>query len=110
MGIPNKPVSEQWHDAGLAWVDAENAAQLLEETKSAVLSQYIAEEIAADPKMSIAKAETMVRSSPKWREFVERMVKARTAANRARINRDYLRMKFSEWVAEDANHRAGTRL
>jgi len=106
----NIPISEQWHRAALDHVDAEAAAQMLEETKSAVLSERVADLIKDDPKLSVTKAETLVKASPEWRRWIEGMVRARKAANRARVERDYLKMRFSEWVAEDANHRAGARL
>ena len=106
----NRPISEQWHEAGLRWADAEAAAQLLEETKTAALAELIAEELRAAPGLSHARAETNVKSSPEWRRWIEGMVRARKAANRARIDRDFLKMRFSEWVAQDANHRAGARM
>ncbi len=106
----NRPLAERWHDAAMTCVDAEAAAQLLEETKSAKLAELVAGLLRDDPKMSVAKAETTVKSSPEWRRWIEGMVTARKAANRARVQRDYLRMRFSVWIAEDANHRAGARM
>jgi hypothetical protein len=106
----NRSPAEAWRDVAMAWADAEDAAQMLEETKSAVLSQMVAAEIASDPKMSNARAEMNVKSSDKWRRHVVSVVRARTAANKARIERDYHKMKFSQWISDDANHRAGSRM
>lgn len=106
----NQRIEQQWYEAAMAHADAEAAAQLLEETKSSVLAEHVANLIRDEPKMSIAKAETTVKASPEWRQFVEGMVRARKAANKARVTRDYLKMQFSVWIAEDANHRAGARM
>lgn len=106
----NLPPSEEWHKAALAWVDAEDAAQMLEETKSAVLSEMINRVLSADTKMSVAKAESQVKGSPEWRRYLEKIVRARTAANRARMERDYMKMRFMEWNNTEANHRAGARV
>lgn len=97
--------SEQWHKAAAAHVDAEAAAQMLEETKSAVLAQMMSR--LGD--MPVSKAEMQVKGSEDWRRFIEGMVRARQHANKLRVERDYLKMKFSEWISEDANHRAGAR-
>ncbi|MBF9233958.1 hypothetical protein [Microvirga alba] len=110
MDRDNRPLAEQWHDAAMAHVDAEAAASMLEETKSAVLAEMVSDELRSDPKMSVAKAETTVKASRRWREHVEGIVRARKAANRARVSRDYLKMRFSQWISEDANHRAGARV
>lgn len=106
---PNLSIPEQWHEAAMACVDAEAAAQLLEETKSAKLSEMIGELQRDTPGLAFNKAEMTAKASPEWRAWVEGMVRARKAANRARVNRDFLRMQFSVWIAEDANHRAGSR-
>ena len=106
----NRSPAEQWRDVAMAWADAEDAAAMLEETKSAVLSQMVSVEINADPKMSNAKAEMIVKSSDKWRRHVESIVRSRTTANRARIERDYMKMKAMEWVNAEANHRAASRM
>ena len=106
----NLPIEEQYHAAGLAHADAEHAAEMLEQTKTRVLSQYKMKLIEVDPKLSDARAETLVKAGPEWGEFIKTMVDARRKANIMRVNRETLRMKFSRWVAEDANHRAGMRM
>lgn len=90
--------------------DAEAAAQMLEETKTSVLAEHIAALIRDEPKLSIAKAETIVKASTEWREWIGNMVTARRVANRARVQRDYLRMRFSEFISAEADHRAGSRM
>lgn len=59
----NAPLSEQFRLAAKDWVDKDSAASMLEETKSAVLSQRMA----ALGDMAVSKAELQVKASPEWR-------------------------------------------
>jgi len=102
----NAPISEQYRLASLKWVRANAAADLLEETKSAVLSQRMA----ALGDVPVSHAERAVKSSPEWQEHVEKIVDARREANELRVEADVLKMKFYEWQAEGANRRAEMRL
>ncbi len=102
----NQPLSEQFRRAADIWVDAEAAASLLEDTKSAFLSQQMQQHAA----LPVNRAEQIVKSSRAWTEYVEKMVHARKAANRAKVQLEYLRMKFNEWQSEEANKRVEARL
>ena len=101
-----QPWSEQFRIVAKQWVELDGAARLLEETKTAVLSQKM-KQLGDKP---AAHAERDVKASPEWIDFIEKMVKARTEANLARVKMDYVRMKFSEWQASDATARAEMRL
>lgn len=102
----NAPLSEQFRLAAKDWVDKDSAASMLEETKSAVLSQRMA----ALGDMAVSKAELQVKASPEWREFVEGMVRARTSANLAKVKLEWIRLKFNEWQSEAATKRAEMKL
>lgn len=102
----NLPLSEQFRVVAKQWVDADAAANLLEDTKSAVL----AERMVALGDMPVSKAETTVKSSPEWRDYIEKTVDARKAANRLKVQMEYIRMKANEWQSENANRRAEMRL
>lgn len=102
----NLPWSEQFRVVAKQWVDADAAADLLEQTKTAVLS----ERMASLGDMPVSKAEAMVKASPEWREFIATMVNARKTANRLKVQMEYLRLKFQEWSSENANKRAEMRL
>lgn len=102
----NRPISEQFRLAAKDWVDKDSAASILEETKSAVLSQRMA----ALGDMAVSKAEMTVKASADWREFVTSMVEARTAANLAKVKMEWLRLRFSEWQSEEATKRAEMKL
>lgn len=102
----NLPWSEQYRIAAKDWVAKEGSASLLEETKSAVLSQRMA----ALGDMPVSRAEMTVKASEEWNDFVTKMVHAREAANLAKVRLEYLRMKFSEWQSNEANQRVEARL
>jgi len=101
-----KPISEEWYKAAEAWTDLESAATLLEETKSAVFSQWCYEQ----GDMSVSKAEMLVRASSRWEDHVRKIVAARTAANKAKIKTEFWKMRFWEGQSKDANNRLEAKL
>lgn len=103
---PNLPWSEQFRIVAKQWVDAEAAASLLEDTKSAVL----AERMAALGEMPVSKAEMTVKASQEWRGDLLAISTARQAANRLKVQMEYLRMKFQEWSSHEATKRTEARL
>ncbi len=102
----NQPPSEQFRLAAKAWVELDGAARLLEESKSAVLSQAM-KDLGDRP---AAHSERDVKASEEWEDYIVKMVKARTDANLAKVRMEYYRMKFSEWISMDATRRAEARL
>jgi hypothetical protein len=104
--LANSPWSEQFRVIAKQWVELDEAASLLEETKSAVLAQ----KMNALGDMPVSHAERAVKSSVEWMDYIEKMVRSRTAANLKKVQMEYLRMKFSEWQSENANKRAEMRL
>lgn len=102
----NHPISEQYRLIAKDWVEKDSAASLLEETKSAVLSQMMAR--LGD--IPVSHAERTVKSSDEWMDFVTKMVRAREAANLAKVRCEFIKMKFSEWQSANANRRAEMRL
>lgn len=99
-------LSERFRLAAKDWVEKDAAANLLEETKSSVLSQRMAE--LGD--MPVSRAEMTVKASAEWREFIKAMVNARKEANLARVKVDWLRMRHSEWQSAEANARAERKM
>jgi len=102
----NAPISQQWYEAAQKWADLESAASLLEETKSAVLSQMMQKQ----GDMPVSRAEMVVKGSGEWMGYVEKVVKSRTAANKAKIHMEYLKMKAMEQQSADATARTQARL
>jgi hypothetical protein len=104
--MSNSPLSEQFRLSAKDWVALDFAANMLEESKSAVLSQRMA----ALGDMPVSRAELTVKASDEWHDYVTKMVRAREAANLAKVKLEWLRMKFSEWQSEAATKRAEMRL
>ena len=102
----DKPLSEQFRIVSKKWVAADSAANLREETKSAVLARMMA----AQGDMPVNRAELNVKSSEEWFEFVTNMVKAREEAALLKVQMEYIRMRFNEWQSHAANRRAEMKL
>lgn len=101
-----RPLSEDYLQAAEQWVAHDSAARLLEEGKSAYLSQQM---MALDEK-SVAKAEMVVKASKDWSDYIKRMNKARTDANLSKVRVEYIRMRFAEQQSDAATERAASRL
>ena len=71
-------------DAGDAWSEAEAAASLLEETRKSVLAKLMNEAAAS----SVAAKEMEAQGDDTYVDFVNRMVQARKAANKAKVRYD----------------------
>ena len=102
----NRPWSEIYRDAGEDWADKEAAAQLLEDTKSAYMAQWCAEQ----GDIPVNRAEQIVKSSPRWTAHVTQIVEARKEANKAKVRLESIKMRAMESQARDANYRAEMRL
>src|ERR1700756_3187711 len=104
--ISNQSWSEQFRIIAKRWVDSNAAADLLEETKSAILSQMMLKQ----GDIQVSRAEMNVKASDEWVEFLEKMVEARKQANLLQVHKQYIQMKFAEWNSDNANKRAEMRL
>ncbi len=100
------PLSERYRLAGEEWAELEAAAAILEDTKSAVLAQRMAQ--LGD--IAVNKAEMAIKASPQWIDHVKTIVEARKAANLAKIKLDVARMEYGEQQSIEANKRAEMRL
>ena len=99
-------LSEQFRLVAKEWVEADAAANILEETKSAVLSQ----KMAALGDMPVSRAELNVKASPDWTDHITKMVEARKSANLLKVRMEWLRMRFSELQSSEATRRAEMKL
>jgi hypothetical protein len=97
----DRPISEEYRIAAKEWVGLDGAARLLEETKTAVLSQRMK----MQGSMPVSKAELIVKASEEWEDYIKRMVEARTAANLAKVKVEWIKMRMQEWISGDANLR-----
>ena len=100
------PYSEQWRLKALEEVDADDAARMLEQSKTAVLS----ERIQGLGDVPYAHAERDVKASPWWHGWIKSMVTARTHANKLKIEAKFLEMRYYEGQSMNANKRAEMRM
>lgn len=96
-----RPISEQFRVVARLWVEADKAANILEECKSSVLSQLMI----AQGDMAVSKAEMYSKASKDWTDYLDKMVQARADANLRKVQMEFIRMQFSEWQSNDANAR-----
>lgn len=104
--MSNLPISEQYRLTAKEWVEADAAASLLEETKTAVLSQHMA----AMGDMPVSKAELAVKSTSDWHNYLTEMVEARKKANLLKVKLKWVEMRFAEFQSAEATKRAEMRL
>lgn len=106
MSTNRRPQSEVYREAAHRWADLDAAARMLEEGKSAVLSQRMT----ALGDMPVSKAELQVKASPEWSDFIKKMVSARTQANKAKIELEFAKMQFWEKTQDRADERHVNRM
>ena len=92
---------EKWRLAAADWLDKQEAADLLRETKNDVFAQITA----SQPGSSNAEKERNARCSTEWEDFRNAMIEAESAARRSRLRVKYEQMKFDAWRTEAANAR-----
>jgi len=88
--------------AGESWADAEAAAALLEETRKTVLAKAMNDAASA----SIAGKEMLALGSDEYRNFIEGMVRARAAANKARVKYDSAKILAELRRSQESTKRA----
>ena len=98
--------SERYREAAETWVQLDAAANLLEECKSSVLAQRMS----ALGDIPVTHAERIVKASEEWHDYVTKMVKAREAANLAKVKTEFVKMRAMEEQSANANKRAEMRL
>ena len=74
-----------WRAKGLAWVDAELKADLLERDKDSFLASIVNDLRKANPEASEKRLETDAKASPQYREFIKGMVLAMNEALRLKV-------------------------
>jgi hypothetical protein len=99
-------LSDKLWEVGQDWADKDAAASMLEEAKSAYLSQMMAK--LGD--IPVSHAEREVKASDEWMEYITKMVEARKEANLAKLKVDFIRMKSGEQQSKEATARAEMRL
>jgi len=103
----NSRPSDDYRDVAHRWVTLDASARLLEETKTAVLAQKCN---LLGEKMPVTRAEQIVKASEEWRDYLKKMIDARTQANKAKVEMKFYEMRFTEWNSDAANERREARL
>jgi hypothetical protein len=106
----DRPLSEQFRLVAIKYTDADAAANLLEELKSATLAQFVGVRVERDPSLSESRAERQSKASQEWDAYVRHMCQRRADANKLRLQLEYIRMRFNEWQSREANSRHEARL
>lgn len=90
------PISEQYRSAAHHWARMDGDARKLEEMKTSTLAKMMKALAGGEKPPPLAAAERDVKASQEWHDFITEMVMARTSANDARVEMDYLMMKHEE--------------
>jgi hypothetical protein len=106
MTDDNRPLSQIWKEAADDWVDKDAAARMREETKTLRFAQ----KVMALGEIPVNRAEHTIKGSQEWMDSVKEDVDARTDANKAKVYMESVKMRHSEHMNEEANHRAEARL
>ena len=102
----NEPYSEQYRLKGLEWCDLDAAARMLAEGKTT----YLAQRMAALGDMPVSKAEAIVKASDDWADYIKKMVRAKTLANKAKIELEFIDMQYWERSGSEATRRTEMRM
>lgn len=90
--IDTDALCDEAESAGLAWADAKAAYEALEQTRKSVLAQGMKSHL--EDGMATNKAETMALADESYVDFLQSMVKAGHAADRARVRYDVLKTRI----------------
>lgn len=90
---------------GDEWADAQEVAELMEETKKTLVSQLASD---SDEK-SIAARESEALRSDEYKAHIETMVKARKGANKAKVRYDSAKIWSELLRTKAATERAANR-
>lgn len=92
---------ERWRLAAAEWLDAQEAADLLRETKNDVFAEIVADTSGS----SNAEKERNARLTSRWREYRDQMIAAEGKARRLKFRVKYAEMEFDAWRTQAANNR-----
>lgn len=92
---------EKWRIRAAEWLDAQQAADILRETKNDVFAEIKSKQNAK----SEAEKDRLARISSEWQEFRTKMIEAESLARRLRMRMKYEEMMFDAWRTEAANSR-----
>ena len=107
MNKDNRPLSEIYKEVGDDWADLNAAATILEDTITIKRAQR---QLAIGSELPVNKTELIVKAMPESKNDVVEAAEARKAANKKKVYLDSIKMRHSEEMNLEANHRAEARL
>lgn len=105
-----RPISQIYAEVGEQWALAKARADILEDTRSAFLSQKIMEHQSRNSDLAYNKAEAFVKASLEWTDRIHETIEARKEANLLWVKMESIKMAHSEWQSQEANERMQARL
>lgn len=106
ISVEPERMAAELSERGLAWADAQAAAEALEESRKSVLAEMT---LSQDGK-SLTEREAKALACTSYREHVEKMVAARRGANRARVRFDVYKVFVELTRSKVATERAAMNL
>ena len=97
---------EKWRLAAAEWLDLQDAADILRETKADVFAEITSRQ----GHNSEAANQRAARLDPEWKAFRDKMVKAESAARRSKFRVKYAEMQFDHWRSQNANARTEKKM
>lgn len=99
-------LTERWRLAAAEWLDAQDAADLLSDSKADVFAEMSSKASGA----TNAEKERNARTSPEWRDYRTRMTEANSHARRLKMRLTFAKMQREDWLNGEANKRAEMKL
>lgn len=93
---------EKWRLAAAEWLDLQEAADILRETKADVFAEICS----ARSESSEAAKQREARLTDQWREFRGNMLEAEAKARRSKMRVKFAQMEFDAWRTSNANARS----
>ena len=104
--MANEALSKKFWECAKNFLEHNKTATFLEEMKSATLSQMMMKQ----GDIPVSKAEMQAKASPEWEEYLRLMTSSRAAANEAKLQMEWIRMRSMERASEEATARLEMKL
>lgn len=102
----NRSFVDKWAMVTARWVDEENAANILEDTKTRELEVRKNALVEQNEKLADNAAERQIKATPEWGKRLAAGHEARHRANRLWAAREYYKMRHMEQQSLEATKRA----
>lgn len=104
-----RPISEIYRIAGDKWVAAKKKRDLIKGLKDTTLERekrrLIDDARDLGERMSKVDAESIVKASKEWEDYIRGLVDAEEATESAWVECQELEMRYGEWQSDEANAR-----